>query len=125
MNQQGVVPDAESSSVSAHAGRTVDLDAEHGSKRSLIEVELRNVRESWYEPGIYQVDVYRFLNGFPTKNEFILLHATRHGTLLCDSVPIIPNKRYRVISFSEKIKSGDILQVRVLIRFEGSIRHEI
>jgi hypothetical protein len=36
-----------------------------------------------------QVDVYRFLNGFPTKNEFILLHATRHGALLCDSVPII------------------------------------
>jgi hypothetical protein len=49
--------------------------------------------------------------------EIILLHATNNGTLLYDSVPIIPNKRYRIISFSEKIKNGDILQVRLLIRF--------
>jgi hypothetical protein len=49
--------------------------------------------------------------------EIILLHATNNGTLLYDSVPTIPNKRYRIISFSEKIKNGDILQVRLLIRF--------
>ena len=33
-----------------------------------------------------------------------LLHATRNGTLLRGSVPIIPNKRYRIMSFSENIK---------------------
>jgi hypothetical protein len=35
------------------------------------------------------------------------------------TVPIIPNKRYRIMSFSEKIKNGDILQVRLLIRFNA------
>jgi hypothetical protein len=33
----------------------------------------------------FHIDVYRFLNGFPTKNEIILLHATNNGTLLYDS----------------------------------------
>jgi hypothetical protein len=117
MNQKGVVRDALSSSLVAHAGPTVDLDVEYGSKHSLIEVELTNVRENPHKPGSFQVDVCRFLNGFPTRNEVILLHATRNGTLLLDSAPIIPNKRYRIMSFSEKIKNGDILQVRLLIRF--------
>jgi hypothetical protein len=115
MNQKDVVCDAFSSSLAADAGPTVDL--EYGSKHSLIEVELTNVRENPHEPGSFRVDVYRFLNGFPTKNEIILLHATNNGTLLLDSVPIIPNKRYRIMRFSENIKNGDILQVRLLIRF--------
>jgi hypothetical protein len=84
-------------------------------------VELANVREHPHEPGTYRVDVLRFLNGFPTKNEIILLHATRNGTLLHYSVPIIPNKRYRIMSFSENIKNGDIVQVRLLIRFNATV----
>jgi hypothetical protein len=70
-----------------------------------------------HESATYRVDVLRFLNGFPTKNEIILLYATNNGTLLRNSVPIIPNKRYRIISPNENIKNGDILQVRLLIRF--------
>ena len=50
----------------------VDLD-EHGLRHSSIEVELGNVREHPYEPATYRVDVLRFLNGFATKNEIILL----------------------------------------------------
>ena len=116
MNQEHVVPDTPRSSRSAQAGPTVDV--EYGAKHSLIEVELTNVRENPHEPGSFHVDVLRFLNGFPTKNELILLHATNNGTLLHKSVPIIPNKRYRIMSFSENIKNGDILQVRLLIRFK-------
>jgi hypothetical protein len=118
MNQKGVVRDAQSSSLAAHAGPTVDLDVEYGSKHSLIEVELGNVREHPHEPATYRVDVLRFLNGFPSKNEIILLYATNNGTLLRNSVPIIPNKRYRIMSFTEIIKDGDILQVRLLVRFD-------
>jgi hypothetical protein len=61
MNQKDVVRDAFSSSLAADAGLTVDL--EYGSKHSLIEVELTNVRENPHEPGSFRVDVYRFLNG--------------------------------------------------------------
>jgi hypothetical protein len=114
MNQERVVPDTPTSSRSAQAGPIVDV--EFGAKHSLIEVQLTNVRENPHEPGNFYVDVLRFLNGFPTKNEFILLHATNNGTLLHDSVPIIPNKRYRIMSFTENI-NGDILPVRLLIRF--------
>jgi hypothetical protein len=117
MNQKDINSYASSSSFSAHAEPTVDLDVEYGSKHSLIKVELNNVQENPHEPGSFHVDVYRFLNGFPTKNEIVLLHATNNGTLLYYSVPIIPNKRYRIMSFSENIKNGDILQVRLLIRF--------
>jgi hypothetical protein len=81
MNQKGIDGYASSSSLSAHAGPTI---VEHDSKHSLIEVELTNVRENPHEPGSFHVDVYRFLNGFPTKNEIILLHATNNGTLLHD-----------------------------------------
>jgi hypothetical protein len=70
-----------------------------------------------HESATYCVDVLRFLNGFPAKNEIILLYATNNGTLLRNSAPIIPNKRYRIISPNENIKNGDILQVRLLIRF--------
>jgi hypothetical protein len=101
------------------------VDVEFGAKHSLIEVELTNVRENPHEPGNFYVDVLRFLNGFPTKNEFILLHATNNGTLLHDSVPIIPNKRYRIMSLSENIKNGDILQARLLIRFNARVAHEL
>jgi hypothetical protein len=117
MNQERVVSDTPTSSRSAQARPTVDV--EYGAKHSLIEVELTNVRENPQEPGNFHADVLRFLNGFPTKNELILLHATNNGTLLYDSVPIIPNKRYRIMSFSENIKNGDILQARLLIRFNA------
>jgi len=123
MNQELVVPDTPTSSRSAQAGPTVDV--EYCEKHSLIEVELTNVRENPHEPGNFHVDVLRFLNGFPTKNEVILLHATNNGTLLHDSVPIIPNKRYRIMSFRENIKNGDILQVRLLIRFNATVANEL
>jgi hypothetical protein len=116
MNQKGVGSYASSSSISAHAEPTIDFD-DHGLRYSPIEVELGNVREHPHEPATYRVDVLRFLNGFPSKNEIILLYATNNGTLLRNSVPIIPNKRYRIMSFSEIIKDGDILQVRLLVRF--------
>ena len=35
------------------------------------------------------------------------------------------NKRYRVTRFREKIKSGDILPVRPLSRFEAAIAYEL
>ena len=58
-----------------------------------------------------------------------LLYATRKGTVLRDSVPIIPKQtlpdRYRIMRFSENIKSGDILQVRLLIRFNTAIADEL
>jgi hypothetical protein len=60
-----------------------------------------------------------------SKSPIELLHATNNGTLLHDSVPIIPNKRYRIMSFSENNKNGDILQVRLLIRFEATIAYEL
>jgi hypothetical protein len=123
MNQECVVPDSPTSSRSAQARPVVDV--EFGAKHSLIEVELTNVRENPHERGNFHVDVLRFLNGFPTKNEVILLHATNNGTPLYDSVPIIPNKRYRVMSFSENIKNGDILQARLLIRFNARDAHEL
>ena len=123
MNQELVVPDTPTSSRSAQAGSTVDV--EYCEKHSLIEVELTNVRENPHEPGNFHVDVLRFLNGFPTKNEVILLHATNNGMLLHDSVPIIPNKRYRIMSFRENIKNGDILQVRLLIRFNATVANEL
>jgi hypothetical protein len=123
MNQERVVPDTPTSSRSAQARPIVDV--EFGAKHSLIEVELTNVRKNPHEPGNFYVDVLRFLNGFPTKNEFILLHATNNGTLLHDSVPIIPNKRYRIMSLSENIKNGDILQARLLIRFNARVAHEL
>ena len=115
MNQKSVDFYASASSLSAHADLTVDLD-ELSLRHSSIEVELGNVREHPYEPATYRVDVLRFLNGFPTKNEIILLYATNNGTLLRNSVPIIPNKRYRIMSPSENIKNGDIVQVKLLIR---------
>jgi hypothetical protein len=123
MHQERVVPDTATSARSAQAGPIMDV--EFGAKHSLIEVELTNVRENPHEPGNFYVDVLRFLNGFPTKNEVILLHATNDGTLLHDSVPIIPNKRYRVMSFSEGIKNGDILRVRLLIRLNARAVHEL
>ena len=86
-----------------------------------MEVELGNVREHPHEPTTYRVDVLRFLNGFPTKNEIILLYATNNGTLLRNCVPIIPNKRYRIMSFSGNIKNGDIVQVRLLIRSNATV----
>jgi hypothetical protein len=120
MNQKGVDGYASSSSISAHAESTVDLD-EHSLRQSSIEVELGNVREHPHEPATYRVDVLRFLNGFPTKNEIILLYATNNGTLLRNSVPIIPNKRYRIMSPSGNIKNGDIVQVRLLIRSNATV----
>ncbi len=120
MNQKSVDFCASSSSLSAHAESTVDLD-EHSWRHSSIEVELGNVREQPHEPAAYRVDVLRFLNGFPTKNEIILLYATNNGTLLRNSVPIIPNKRYRIMSPSGNIKNGDIVQVRVLIRSNATV----
>jgi len=120
MNQKSVDGYASSSSISAHAESTVDLD-EHSLRHSSIEVELGNVREHPHEPATYRVDVLRFLNGFPTKNEIILLYATNNGTLLRNSVPIIPNKRYRIMSPSGNIKNGDIVQVRLLIRSNGTV----
>jgi hypothetical protein len=91
MNQKGVGSYASSSSISAHAEPTIDFD-DHGLRYSPIEVELGNVREHQHEPATYRVDVLRFLKGFPNKNEIILLYATNNGTLLRNSVPIIPNK---------------------------------
>ncbi len=120
MNQKGVDGYASSSSISAHAESTVDLD-EHSLRHSSIEVELGNIREHPHEPATYRVDVLRFLNGFPTKNEIILLYATNNGTLLRNSVPIIPNKRYRIMSPSGNIKNGDIVQVRLLIRSNATV----
>jgi hypothetical protein len=120
VNQKGLVRDASSSSLSAHAESTVVLD-EHSLRHSSIEVELGNVQEHPHEPATYRVDVLRFLNGFPSKNEIILLYATNNGTLLRNSVPIIPNKRYRIMSPSENIKNGDIVQVRLLIRFNATV----
>jgi hypothetical protein len=120
MNQKGVDGYASSSSISAHAESTVDLD-EHSLRHSSIEVELGNVREHPHEPATYRVDVLRFLNGFPTKNEIILLYATNNGTLLRNSVPIIPNKRYRIMSPSGNIKNGYIVQVRLLIRSNATV----
>jgi hypothetical protein len=115
MNQKGVVRDALLSSLAVHTGSAVDLD-DHSLRHSSIEVELDNVRELPHEPATYRVDVLRFLNGFPDKNEIILLYATNNGTLFRNSVPIIPNKRYRIMSPSENIKNGDIVQVKLLIR---------
>jgi hypothetical protein len=123
MNPERLVPDSPTSSRSAQIGPIVDV--EYGAKHSLIEVELTNVRENPDEPRNFHVDVLRFLNGFPTRNEVILLHATNNGTLLHDSVSIIPNKRYWIMSFNESIKNGDILQVRLLIRFNATVAHEL
>jgi hypothetical protein len=93
-----------------------DFDAETDSNYSLIQVELGNGREDSNEAGTYCVDVLRFLNGFPAENEIILLHAASNGTLLRDSAPVIPSKRYRIRCCGEKIKNGDIFQVRLLVR---------
>jgi hypothetical protein len=120
MDHKGVASSTSSSALSAHSGSNFDLD-EHTLKRSSIEVELANVREQPHEPGTYRVDILRFLNGFPTKNEIILLYATNNGTLLRNCVPIIANKRYRIMTFSEHIKNGDIVQVRLLIRFNATV----
>jgi hypothetical protein len=120
MNQKGLVCDASSSSLSAHGESNVDLD-ELNLRHSSIEVELGNVREHPHEPATYRVDVLRFLNGFPAKNEIMLLYATNNGTLLRNSVPIIPNKRYRIMSPCENIKNGVIVQVRLMIRFNGTV----
>lgn len=120
MHQKGVASPASSASLAAQAGSTVDLD-EYSWKHSSIEVELANVRENPHEPGAYRVDVLRFLNGFPTKNEIILLYAMNDGTLLRNSAPIIPNKRYRIMSSGEDIKNGDIVRVRLLIRFNATV----
>jgi hypothetical protein len=105
MNQNSVDFYASPSSLSAHAESTVDLD-EHSLRHSSIEVELGNVREHPHEPATYRVDVLRFLNGIPTKNEIILLYATNNGTLLRNSVPIIPNKRYRIMSPTGNMKTA-------------------
>jgi hypothetical protein len=115
MNQKDINSYASSSSLSAHAESTVDLD-DHSLRHSSIEVELGNVREHPHEAATYRVDVLRFLNGFPDKNEIILLYATNNGMLFRNSVPIIPNKRYRIMSPRENIKNGDIVQVKLLIR---------
>jgi hypothetical protein len=120
MNQKGVGSYASSSSISAHVESTVDVD-DHSLRHSSIEVELGNVREHPLEPATYRVDVLRFLNGFPSKDEIILLYATNNGTLLRNSVPIIPNKRYRIMSPGENIKNGDIVQVKLLIRFNATV----
>ena len=93
-----------------------DVDAETDSNYSLIQVELGDGREHPNEAGSYCVDVLRFLNGFPAENEIILLHAASNGTLLRDSAPVIPSKRYRIRCCSEKIKNGDIFQVRLLVK---------
>jgi hypothetical protein len=119
MNQKDVNSYAPSSSLSALAESTTELD-EYSLMHSLIEVELGNVREHPHESATYRVDVLRFLNGFPNKNEIILLYATNNGTLLRNSVPIISNKRYRIMSPGESIKNGDIIQVRLLIRFNAT-----
>jgi hypothetical protein len=59
------------------------------------------------------------------KSPIQLLHARRNAALLRGSVPIIPNKRYRIMSFSQNIKNGDILQVRLVIKFEATIAYEL
>lgn len=93
-----------------------DFDAETDSYYSLIQVELGNGREHPNEAGTYCVNVLRFLNGFQAENEIILLHAASNGTLLRDSAPVIPSKRYRIRCCSEKIKNGGIFQVRLLVK---------
>jgi hypothetical protein len=115
-HQNTFAPDSTMSSLAEQAGHEGDQKAEDGWKQSSIEVELANVRESRIETRTYQVDVFRFLNGYPDQNEVILPYATRSGTPLRISVPIIPNKRYRLVTFAERIRNGDILQVRLLIR---------
>jgi hypothetical protein len=39
--------------------------------------------------------------------------------------PSFENNRYRIMKFSENIKSGGILQVRLLIRFNTAIADEL
>src|SRR5258708_22134272 len=95
MNQKGVDGYASSSSLSAHAESTVDLD-EHSLRHSSIAVELGNVREHPHEPATYRADVLRFLNGFPTKNKIIPLYPTNNATLPPNSPPIIPHQPYRI-----------------------------
>ena len=108
-------------SLLAKGGPTIGPDAEPGSKHSSIEVELTDVREHPHEPGTYNVHVFRFLNGIPAINEIVLPYATSNGEVLRDSVPIIPNKIYRLRSLGEDIKDGDRLPVRLLERFNGTI----
>ena len=112
MNQKKAVGIMSSSKPDAIPG----ADGENGSEPSMIQVELFNVREYSHETGTYLVDVLRFLNGFPAENEFMLLHSTGNGSLLRDSTPVIPNKRYRIRCGSEKIKNGDVLHGRLLTR---------
>jgi hypothetical protein len=63
--------------------------------------------------------------GETRKSPMQLLYATGKGTLLRGSVRIIQNKRYRIMRFSENIKSGDIRQVRLLIRFNTARADEL
>jgi hypothetical protein len=51
------------------------------------------------------------------------LHATRNGTVLRGSFPSFQSKRYRIIRFSENIKNGDILQVRLLVRLKATLAY--
>jgi hypothetical protein len=62
----------------------------------------------------------RLGNSFEAIPVVILLHAASSGTLLRDSLPIIPNKRYRIRCCGDKIKDGDIFQVRPLVKCVAS-----
>jgi hypothetical protein len=101
---------------SSEADTIAGTNGENRLGASVIQVELFNVREYVHETGTYLVDVLRFLDGFPAENEFMLLHSTSNGTLLRDSTPVIPNKRYRIRCGSEKIQNGDVMRGRLLTR---------
>jgi len=99
-------------SLSAHFTPIANLDAETDS----IQVEVANVHEYPNEAGTYCVAVLRFLKGFAPESEIVLLCAASNGTPPLDSAPIIPNNRYRISRCGDKIKTGDIFQLRLLVK---------
>jgi hypothetical protein len=63
--------------------------------------------------------------GETRKSPMQLLHASHKGKVLRGSVPIIPKQTLPDHEFSENIKSGDILQVRLLIKFNTARADEV
>jgi hypothetical protein len=58
----------------------------------------------------------RLGNSFEGIPVIILRQAASRGILLRDSALVIPNKRYRLRCCSEKIKNGDLFQVKLLVK---------
>jgi hypothetical protein len=80
----------------------------NSSKRVLVEVGL----PSKYRRNSKVTDAATPCDGQPYGASRLRFHHSK-------------NKRYRIMRFSENIKSGDTLQVRLLVRLKATLAYEL